>query len=147
MQEGSYQVKQSQRIYQYEFFSEGPKGRIRKVIQFQTITDYNNLFNLAFGDWDEKLRTINDMVKSNNDDRQKILVTVAQTVFRFMKDHPDAAVIAQGSTPARTRLYQMGIASFWDDINMYFNVYALIEQQWEPFVGKRNYQALLLENK
>ena len=87
MNEDSYQVKQSQQIYQYEFFSEGPKGRIRKVIQLQTIADYNKLFNLAFGDWDEERKTINDMVKSNNSDKQKILVTVAQTVFQFMKEH------------------------------------------------------------
>jgi len=87
------------------------------------------------------------MVKSNNSDKQKVLVTVARTVFRFMKDHFDAVVIAQGSTSSRTRLYQMGIASFWDEINMHFNVYGLIERQWEPFQRKRNYQAFLLENK
>ena len=30
----------------FEFFSEGPNGRIRKVVRFQKITD--RLFNLAF---------------------------------------------------------------------------------------------------
>lgn len=147
MQEDSYQVKQSQQIYQYEFFSEGPKGRIRKVIQFQSTGGYSNLFNLAFGDWDEKRRTINDTVKSNNGDRQKILITIAQTVFTFMKIHPDAMVIAQGSTPSRTRLYQMGIAAFWNEIETNFDVHGLIGSQWEPFTEKRNYQAFLLENK
>ena len=147
MQEDSYRVKQSQQIYQYEFFSEGPKGRIRKVIQFQSIADYRNLFNLAFGDWDEERKTINDTVKSNNGDRQKILVTVAQTVFRFMKDYPDAVVFAQGSTPSRTRLYQMGIAAFLDELEEDFTVVGYIDRQWENFEKKRNYEAFLLENK
>ena len=44
MKEDGYPVNQSQQIYEYEFFSEGPKGRIRKVIQFQSISDYSNLF-------------------------------------------------------------------------------------------------------
>src|SRR5690606_15615411 len=117
MQEDSYPVKQSQQIYQYEFFSEGPKGRIRKVIQFQSIENTGLFYNLAFGDWDEQRGMINDSVKSNNGDRQKILITVAQTVFKFMEHNPNITIVAQGSTPARTRLYQMGIASFWDEIN------------------------------
>lgn len=147
MQEDSYQVKQSQQIYQYEFFSEGPKGRILKVIQFQSIGGLGNFYNLAFGDWDEERGAINDMIKSNNGDRHKILVTVAQTVFNFMKSHPNAIIVTQGSTASRTRLYQMGIATFWDEIREHFTIDGLIGNQWEGFRENRNYQAFLLENK
>jgi hypothetical protein len=42
----------------YHFYSEGPQGRIKKAVIYARIED--NLFNLAFGDWDEQLRRIND---------------------------------------------------------------------------------------
>lgn len=90
---------------------------------------------------------INDSVKSNNGDRQKILTTVAQTVFKFMEDKPNVTIIAQGSTPARTRLYQMGIASFWDEINEHFEIDGLVDDRWEYFEKKRNYTAFLLRRK
>src|SRR5690606_18525653 len=141
MQEDSYHVRQSQQIYQYEFFSDGPKGRIRKVIQFQSIGNIGLFYNLAFGDWDEKGGMIHDSVKSNNGDRQKLLTTVAQTVFKFVENNPNVTIVAQGSTPARTRLYQMGIASFWDEIKEHFEIDGLIGDRWEHFATKRNYTA------
>lgn len=147
MQEDSYYVKQSQQIYQYEFFSEGPKGHIRKMIQFQPLDDTISIYNLAFGDWDEEKGRINDLIKSNNGDRHKILVTVAQTVFNFMKSNPNAIVFARGSTSSRTRLYQMGIAAFRNQIEEHFTVDGSIDRQWESFKDKRNYEAFLLESK
>jgi len=48
----------------YEFLSEGPKGTIKKVIYFQEIGD--NLYNLAFGDWDEAEQGMDDKARSNN---------------------------------------------------------------------------------
>lgn len=59
----------------YEFLSEGPNGTIKKVVLYQEIDD--NVFNLAFGDWDETNQKINDKARSNNNDRNKVLATVA----------------------------------------------------------------------
>src|SRR5688572_18026618 len=53
----------------------------------------------------------------NNQDRDKILATVAAMVLEFTEHFPEVWVYAQGSTLARTRLYQMGIAAHWDDID------------------------------
>ena len=66
----------------YEFLSEGSQGTIRKVVYFQSID--KTTFNLAFGDWDEKTEKINDKIRSNNRDKDKILATVAQAVIDFM---------------------------------------------------------------
>jgi len=38
--------------YSYEFYSEGPMGRIRKIVLYEKIG--NDLFNLGFGDWNEE---------------------------------------------------------------------------------------------
>lgn len=147
MQEEKYSFNRGPEIYQYEFFSKGRKGSIQKIVHFQLIDEDRQVFNLAFGDWDEAKGTINDYIKSNNGDRQKILATVAQTVLDFMNKHPTAIVLAQGSTASRTRLYQMGIGAFYNEIDKYFHVEGYIDGQWEHFKPKRNYEAFLLEHK
>jgi hypothetical protein len=50
-----YNVERDEEDFVYLFYSEGPKGRIRKMVRFQRIPDFGrNVFNLAFGDWDEE---------------------------------------------------------------------------------------------
>lgn len=51
---------------QYEFESEGPKGTIKKVVRYNKMKGSENLYNLAFGDLDEKTGEINDFITSNN---------------------------------------------------------------------------------
>src|SRR6266487_4487225 len=85
--------------YYYEFYSQGPNGSIKKVVEYFRLQKLEaEVFNLAFGDWDEDNHQINDMFISNNADRDKVLATVAATVNDFMKDHPDAIIVATGST-------------------------------------------------
>lgn len=102
----------------FEFLSEGPNGSIKKVVYFEAIGD--NLFNLAFGDWSEFEQGIDDKVRSNNHDRDKVMATVAATVIEFIKHYPQAIIFAKGSTPSRTRLYQIGILANWHEISQLF---------------------------
>ena len=44
-----YELKASRSLTTFEFLSEGRKGKITKVIQFQKM-NFPNLYNLAFGD-------------------------------------------------------------------------------------------------
>lgn len=67
--------------YTYDFFSEGPRGRIKKGIFYLQIEE--NFFNLAFGDWNKELQDLDDSSRSNNGDRDKILATVAYTALDF----------------------------------------------------------------
>ena len=129
----------------YEFLSEGPKGTIKKVVFYQKLEE--NIFNLAFGDWDEKEQRINDKIRSNNSDRDKVLATVASTVIDFIKHHPGAVLLAQGSTPARTRLYQMGILENLDEIGKLFDIIGFTDGTWEPFREGKNYEELALKAK
>ena len=71
----------------YEFISEGPKGRIRKIVEY-TPTTIENVYNLAFGDYDDTIGGINDKIITNNGDSQKILATVASTVYAFTGKYP-----------------------------------------------------------
>lgn len=140
-----YPVTSDSEHVTYEFLSEGPKGTLKKVVFYQEIGE--NIFNLAFGDWDEKDQKINDKVRSNNSDRDKVLATVASTVIDFIKHHPAAIILAQGSTPARTRIYQMGILANWEEIGQLFEIEGFSDGIWESFEDNKNYERFALQAK
>ena len=105
-----YPTEASSTLLQFQFYSKGPKGIIKKQVTFQAFDDNPSVFNLAFGDADETGK-INDTVVTGNNDSQKVLATVALTVYKFFETHNDCMVYASGSTKARTRLYRIGITN------------------------------------
>jgi hypothetical protein len=129
----------------YLFVSEGARGKITKAVIYSQMR--GNLFNLGFGDWNEELREVDDSVRSNNGDRDMVLATVASTALNFFDQFPKAKIFAEGSTPARTRLYQMGIAHNILEINKDFDVLGFTDNDWEPFQRGRNYTAFLITSK
>jgi hypothetical protein len=148
MNKQGYNYKTNDSLLDFEFVSEGPKGLIKKVIRF-TPKNANGItyFNLGFGDWNELKKRIDDKAISNNDDKDKILVTVAKAVLEFTQHFPDVWVYAQGSTPARTRLYQMGIAAHWDEIEPLLKVYGHSQGKWSAFQKTVNYNAFSVLRK
>ena len=130
----------------FKFTSEGTKGSIKKLVLYSQMLP-NDVYNLAFGDYDEETGLLNDTVITNNKDSQKVLATVASTLYVFTDKHPHVWVYATGSTPARTRLYQMGISKFLDEILNDFEVYGLIEETWQAFEKRKAYEAFLVKRK
>jgi hypothetical protein len=124
-----FEVNASRELF--DFFSEGPKGRIKKTIEYENIG--NNYYNLAFGDWDEIRNVINDKSRTNNGDRDKVLATVANSVPIFMEYHPGATILAVGEIPTKTRLYQIGINKHWAEISAQFFVQGFRKGFWFPF--------------
>jgi hypothetical protein len=57
----------------FEFLSEGPNGTIRKIVRYRPL--YLGVYNLGFGDWNEATMMMEDKVRSNNLDRDKVLAT------------------------------------------------------------------------
>lgn len=145
MNADKYPVISLENSTRFEFLSEGPKGTIKKVIHYELMTSF--VFNLAFGDWNEQEQTILDRVRSNNDDRDKVLATVAFTLFEFMERYPFAVVVAKGATPARTRLYQMGINNNWTEISLLFSIKGLQNGIWANFDPAKNYDAFSVTAK
>ena len=94
----------------YEFESVGNKESIKKVARFTRIGE--NIYNFGFGDLNESTGEISDTVVSNNGDGDKVLRTAARIIYDFTDIHHGAAVFIQGSTPSRTRTYQMGINKY-----------------------------------
>lgn len=143
-----YEYSTNETFLDFEFCSEGPKGKIKKVIRFSP-QNANGItyFHLGFGDMNEETKTIDDQSVTNNQDRAKILATVAATVLEFTNYFPDVMVYAKGSTLARTRLYQMGIASNWHEIHPILHVYGFIDDKWQSFEKNINYEAFLVRRK
>jgi hypothetical protein len=141
-----YELESDKTLMVFEFISEGPKGKIHKVIQYSE-TNLKDYYNLGFGDKDHKTGGINDTVITNNNDSQKVLATVASTIYAFIEKHPDAWVYAAGSSKARTRLYRIGITNNLVEIKKDFWVYGLKDNQWHEFRKGVDYHAFLIKRK
>lgn len=86
------------RKVQYLFESNGPR-LIIKAIEYTPITkrDGKIVYNLGFGDYNEKDGNIFDDTNSNNGDMRKVFSTVLNTIPKFFKENQNAAIWVQGS--------------------------------------------------
>ncbi|RPD43186.1 DUF6934 family protein [Chitinophaga barathri] len=130
---------------EFTFLSQGPRGRIRKLVSYSKLNERMNgetLYNLSFGDIHDAWVRDEDMyrIRSNNNDRDKVLATVAFTALEFAVRHPDCKIFVRGSTPARTRLYQMGINANWGYISELFLLKGYRRGQFEAFRPGVNYE-------
>ena len=148
MNKDQYPLEANTNGMEFEFVSEGPNGKIRKVVIFTLVDDYGFFYyNLGFGDLNEKTGQLDDLSISNNEDRAKILATVARTVLEFTTYFPKAIIVAKGSSTSRTRLYQMGLASNLKDIEELLNVVGFINAKWLRFEPNVNYEAFMVYRK
>lgn len=142
-----YQYRSETSMSYYEFISEGPKGQIKKIVEYSE-TGTENVYNLGFADYDETSKTINDISVTNNGDSLKVLATVASTVYAFTQKNPKAWILATGSTKVRTRLYRMGITNNLAEISEDFKVFGLDSNgNWNEFIVGEDYEAFLLTKK
>ena len=86
-----YPLSSSDQMMTFEFESEGKIGRVPKLVAFQP-TNLKGVYNLAFGDKNSDTGQINDRIITDNGDRDKVLATVAATVYAFTDKYPDSWV-------------------------------------------------------
>lgn len=141
-----YPLKSGNRFTRFEFISEGPKGAIRKLIEFQRTTD-PDVYNLAFGDYSPRNQKMDDLVVSDNGDTEKVLVTVVNAVYTFLNKYPNVFVYATGSTKSRTRLYRMGISRFYNEMKKDFYLYGQIGNDFVDFEINTEYDGFLAQRK
>ncbi|MEX6689735.1 hypothetical protein QTN47_19675 [Danxiaibacter flavus] len=146
MLDGHYYLNASTDFTSFEFDSIGPRGIIRKVVLY-TELHIRSFFNLAFGDKDVHTGLISDLTVSNNNDSEKVLATVAATLYLFTEYYPNATVIASGSTDARTRLYRIGISNNLVEIQKDFIIMGLCNGGWESFCKDQAYTSFLVRRK
>jgi hypothetical protein len=141
-----YELVAENSLMVFEFTSEGPKGQIPKLIKFST-TALKGFYNLAFGDKDLETSDIDDKVVSNNGDSEKVLATVVSAVFAFTDIYKNTWVYATGSTKSRTRLYRMGISKYFEDVKQDFQVFGMLDGEWQEFEKEIDYTAFVARRK
>ncbi len=146
MKNEKYSTKALPTFMEFEFISSGPNGDIIKVIQY-TPTNIPNVYNLGFGDKNNNTGDISDSVISNNGDREKVLSTVAFTTLKFLNKYPNYSVLAVGLTPARTRLYQIGIMKNLPEIFVEISILGLHNDNWIQLKKGVNFDAFLASKK
>lgn len=133
----------------FEFISEGPNGKFKKIVQFSQ-TNNPDIYNLGFGD---KLENgeIDDQIRNNNQDRNKILATIATIVYEFTSKYPSKMVFFSGSTTERTRLYRMAISKNLIELEADFEISGVnFDEQksvMEIFRNGKNYDGFLVKRK
>jgi hypothetical protein len=142
-----YQIENNINSVYFEFISTGSKGSIVKVIKYTKISDDPLVYNLGFGDKNLTYETIDDRAVTNNGDTDKVLATVAFTIYVFYKEYPNANVYLSGSTASRTRLYQININKFYTYISRDFIIYGELEQGFERFRKGVNYHGFFILKK
>lgn len=142
-----YEIENSVGSKYFEFISSGINGNIVKVVKYIPLPNQEGIFNLGFGDKNIESGELDDLVVSNNGDTEKVLATVALTVYEFFKEHPLATVYLKGSTQSRTRLYQISISKFIEQISNEFDVYGELENEFERFKKNVSYKGFLIQQK
>lgn len=77
-----YELRSAPDLMSFKFISEGIQGNIEKIVLYSKVPyQILPIYNLGFGDKDPETGEPSDTVKSNNGDRDKVLATVASTVY------------------------------------------------------------------
>lgn len=130
----------------FTFVSEGKRGRIKKVVRYDMI--YKNVFNLGFGDFDQKTLQLNDKADSNNGDIRKVMATVIQTLPLFFEKHPDKVVQFKGSDQRRTLFYSRIIRTYQHEIEDDFQITGkTIEGRFEAIKEESRYEYFIIRKK
>lgn len=107
----------------FNFSNDGPSGSFPMGVQFTQPKRIAPFWNLAFGVWKEVEKDgiiekeLDDFAVTDNGNRDEILGTVINSLFKFWDRYPDRLVIFEGSTYARTRLYKGIINRYKDDLS------------------------------
>ena len=142
-----YEYQTEDELHFFEFTSIGTQGNIKKIVQYSKVS-VDNIYNLAFGDYDESTNEINDTIVTNNVDSKKVLATVVSTVYAFTGRYPDYWVFATGSTEVRTRLYRMGITNNLNELKEDFYVYGMKNNEtFEEFILGEDCLGFLITRK
>jgi len=150
-----YEVYRNTETTIFEFKSIGPNGEITKVIIFNA-TQSKEIYNLAFGDlvYNEvhKRYTLDDSIITNNGDRNKILATVASSVYIFTEKYPKKMVFFKGSTLARTRLYRRALSINLEELSETFIIFGSIKNELGnvnsvPFKSNGDFFGFIIKRK
>ena len=125
----------------FTFISEGPRP-IEKVVLYSE-SDLPDYYILSLADL-EPDGELNYFSARNNGDLERIMATVAQTLLAFFAYYPTARVAFAGSTPSRTRLYQIVLTRELQAASEKFVISGLRNTAIEPFAPNQTYDGFVV---
>ncbi len=128
----------------FESINNGRK--ITKAVEYVPFPFDKRIYNLAFGDINEN-GELDDLSVSDNQDMEKVLATVIQTIFVFFRTYPDKTLFFTGSTNARTRLYRGAIGRVIDELQEGLLIEGIRNNNRELFQKNVTYEAFLISLK
>ena len=63
----------------------------------------------------------------------------------FLKENPYSTVFIEGSTPVRTRLYQIAINTYFEEFSKEFLIFGNNQNASQPFQKNINYESFLIK--
>jgi hypothetical protein len=145
----SYDLVVSDSFLNYEFLSEGPKGKIIKRVEYTRfparllgLDPDTHVYNLGFGDVDDNGK-IDGVAKTNNKDIGRVMKTVGESIIDFTSRHPDAYIFFAGIDGERQQLYNKILYRYWNIISINFLVQGYSGVRWEEYVLNKEYVAFI----
>lgn len=143
MNEENYDFSKVEEKLRFEFESVSEQLVVRKVIEYQLINEGLELYNLAFVDILED-DSLSDLSVTNNRDMPKVLATVYRSMLIFFERKPTARIYIKGSTPSRTRLYQIAISKYLEEFQEKFRILGFLGTDVLPFEKGTNYDSFIV---
>jgi hypothetical protein len=144
MDHPKYHFKRTDELH-FDFESIGKKGLVLKRVTF--IEFEFGFFNMGLGDVDEATGEVNYHSITDNGDRDKVLATVTQIIEDIFISYPEHTIFFKGTTASRTRLYQIAINHYLDELTAKFHILGELEDKMTRFTVNTNYKSFLILKK
>ena len=129
----------------FVFISEGLNGIIPKAILYSEMANFENRYNLGFGDMVKG--KLFDNIISNNDDLIKVMNTVASTIYRFFEIYPASTVHFEPVDGKRSKLYHTILRRRQHEIEQLFYLNGYRNGMWEIYNPDFQYLAFEIRKK
>ncbi|MCF2520551.1 DUF6934 family protein [Dyadobacter sp. CY351] len=144
MKHNYYPYLASEDYLSFTFSSISQKHIVRKKAEFLLISE--DVCNFAFGDLTEN-NEIDDRAVTDNKDTNMVLATVIRILLEFLDTHKNKAVYFQGSTPSRTRMYQIILRKEKPNWETSLIVYGIFDGEIMPYETDFKFDAFIVKQK
>ena len=144
MDQSKYEFRRTNEL-RFDFISVGKKGEIHKRVTFIEL-EYG-FFNMGLGDLNPESTEVDYFSVSDNGDRNTILATVSEIIESFFELYPFHTIYFKGTSRSRTRLYQMAINHFYDELSERFHILGELDDKMTRFKRNTNYKSFLILKK
>jgi len=101
---------------------------------------------LALLDYNPITHEFSDISVTDNGDMPEVIATVITILERFLNANPGQKIYFEGSTPTRTRLYQIAIAQVFDRESD-LSIEGYKNDQWVEFEPNIGFEGFLVKKK